>query len=377
MYRLLFNVLLKRIPPEVAHSVAVQLTRVVGALPGARRLARRFLATQDSLLSVDALGLRFPSPVGVAAGLDKNLTWFEELGCLGFGFVEVGTVTAIPQSGNAGRRVHRLVPDRALVNSMGFPNKGATAARERLRTRTSQTIVAVNVGRSQAATDVLADYRASVRELAPFADLVVLNVSSPNTHGLRHLQQPAALRDLVAAVRSELDDRGEPSPLLVKISPDLSDDELDGIADLALDLKVDGIVAVNTTTARPPLESSADLVELPGGLSGAPLKTRAVDVLRRLHSRTRGEVVLVSVGGIETAEDVWERMRAGATLVQAYTGFIYGGPLWPLRLNRGLARLARAHGSSRIQDVVGSADATSHREDRGDERAGRAAGLRA
>ena len=362
MYRLLFNALLKRIPPEFAHSVAVRLARAVGALPGARRQARRFLASHDSLLRVDALGLRFPSPVGVAAGLDKNLTWFEELGCLGFGFVEVGTVTAIPQSGNAGPRVHRLVPDRALINSMGFPNKGAMAARERLRKRTAQTIVAVNVGKSKVATDVLADYRASVRELAPFADLVVLNVSSPNTHGLRDLQQLESLRDLVAAVRSELAACGEPSPLLVKISPDLSDDELDGIADLALDLKVDGIVAVNTTTARPPLKSSADLVELPGGLSGPPLKTRAVDVLRRLHSRTRGEVVLVSVGGIETAEDVWERMRAGATLVQAYTGFIYGGPLWPLRLNRGLAGLARAHGLSTIQAAVGTADATSHRD---------------
>jgi dihydroorotate dehydrogenase len=353
VYRLLFRVFLKHIPPEVAHSIAVRLARVLGALPGTRRVAQRFLVPQEPLTSVDALGLRFPSPIGAAAGLDKNLTWFEELGCLGFGFIEVGTVTAVPQPGNAGRRVHRLLEDRALINRMGFPNNGAVAARERLRRRRPQPIVAVNVGKSKAATDVLDDYRASVREVAPFADLLVLNVSSPNTHGLRDLQQLDVLRDLVASVRSELKDSGKAPPLLVKISPDLSDDELDGVADLALDLSLDGIVAVNTTTTRPPLQSSPDLVELPGGLSGPPLSTRALDVLRRLHSRTRGQVVLVSVGGIETPEDAWERIRAGATLVQAYTGFIYGGPLWPFRLNRGLARLARAHGVSKIQDVVG------------------------
>jgi dihydroorotate dehydrogenase len=360
VYRLLFKLVLQHIPPELAHTIAVQLTRSLGALPGARRLSRRFLASRESLLSVDALGLRFPSPVGVAAGLDKNLTWFEELGCIGFGFVEVGTVTALPQAGNPGRRVHRLIEDRAMINSMGFPNAGAVAARERLRKRTPETLVAVNVGKSKAATEVVDDYRTSVRELAPLADLIVLNVSSPNTRGLRDLQQLDLLASLVAAVRSELTDCGAELPLLVKLSPDLSDAELDGVAALTLDLGLDGIVAVNTTTSRPPLQSSSDLAELPGGLSGPPLKARALDVLRRLYARTQGQVVLISVGGIETPEDAWERLRAGATLVQAHTGFVYGGPLWPYRMNRGLTRIARAHGFTRIQDAVGSADTASH-----------------
>jgi dihydroorotate dehydrogenase len=363
VYRLLFKLVLQHIPPEVAHSVAVQLTRGLGALPGVRRLARRFLAPRGSVLSVDALGLKFPSPVGVGAGLDKDLTWFEELGCIGFGFVEVGTVTALPQAGNPGRRVHRLIKDRAMINRMGFPNAGAVAARERLRKRTSQTLVAVNVGRSRAATDAIEDYRSSVRELAPFAELIVLNVSSPNTEGLRDLQRLDLLATLVAAVRSELEGCGAALPLLVKISPDLSDAELDGVAALALELGLDGIVAVNTTTRRPPLQSPTSLADLPGGVSGPPLKARALDVLRRLHSGTEGRVVLVSVGGIETPEDAWERLRAGATLVQAYTGFVYGGPLWPSRMNRGLARLVRAHGFTTVQDAVGSAGDVSRVKD--------------
>jgi dihydroorotate dehydrogenase len=298
--------------------------------------------------------MTFPSPLGVAAGLDKNLTWLEELGALGFGFVEVGTVTALAQPGNPRPRIFRLPADGALINSMGFPNRGAVAATRRLRGRTGRTLVAVNVGRSRAATDANADYRDSVRQLAPLADLLVLNVSSPNTPGLRDMQTADALSRLVRDVRAELDRIAVSIPLLVKISPDLDDAELDVIAQLALELRLDGIVAVNTTTSRDGLTSGGELAARPGGLSGRPLKGRALEVLRRLHAITGGDLVLVSVGGVETAADAWERIRAGATLVQAYTGFVYGGPLWPNRVNRGLSARLREGGIASIQDLVGS-----------------------
>lgn len=387
IYRLLFKLILQRIPPETAHRMAAWLMHAIGTIPGVRDLLRRLLAPSDACLEISALGLTFPSPVGAAAGLDKNLTWFEDLGSLGFGFVEVGTVTALRQRGNPRPRVRRLVADRALINSMGFPNDGAAAAAQRLRRRSGRTIIAVNVGKSMLSTDVADDYRRTVRELAPMADFVVLNVSSPNTAGLRDIQDVDALTELIAEVRMEFDDLNLRIPLLIKISPDLADPEVDALADLALRLHLDGIVAVNTTTSRQGLQSAADIdnprgglsgaplkirarqiirrlfgrtrvVDEPGGLSGPPLKGRALEVLRRLSARTRGEIVLVSVGGVETADDAWERILAGASLVQAHTGFVYGGPLWPYRVNRRLAARARARGIASIQDVIGADDSS-------------------
>jgi len=338
--------------------LAARTLAVLGKVPYVRVLARRRLAPTDQRLQVRAFGLTFPSPVGVAAGLDKNLTWFEELGTLGFGFVEVGTVTALAQRGNPRPRLYRLPADRALINTLGFPNKGAAAAARRLRRRSGRTLVAVNVGRSRVATDANRDYRASVRHVAPLADVLVLNVSSPNTPGLRDMQTVEALSSLVDEVRAELETIGATVPLLVKISPDLEDAEIDAIAYTATQLGLDGIVAVNTTTARPGITSSDDLSTKPGGLSGPPLRPRALEVLRRLHASTQGQLVLVSVGGLETAADALARIRAGATLLQAYTGFVYGGPLWPSRLNRALRDQLRDTGVDTIQDLVGIDDAT-------------------
>jgi dihydroorotate dehydrogenase len=356
IYRLLFELVLRRIPPETAHSMAASTMHAVGKFPGLRRLLRRCVGASDPCLRISALGLTFPSPVGVAAGMDKSLTWYEELGALGFSFVEVGTVTAGPQPGNPRPRLHRLVADRALINSMGFPNDGAATAAKRLRRRTGRTIVAVNVGMSKGTTNVAEDYRGTVGQLAPLADFIVLNVSSPNTPGLRDIQDTDTLAELVTQVRNRLEDLDLRVPLLIKISPDLADGEIDALADLALDLRLDGIVAVNTTTSRPGLHSPADASNKPGGLSGAPLKARALHILRRLSSRTRGELVLVSVGGIETVDDAWARILAGASLVQAYTAFVYGGPLWPSRINRGLAARVRASGAASIQELI-AADA--------------------
>ncbi len=359
-YRILFKLVLQHIPPEAAHSLAAGTLSVLGKVPGFRALLRRCLAPTDQRLQVRAFGLTFPSPLGVAAGIDKNLTWFEELGALGFGFVEVGTVTALAQRGNPRPRIHRLLADRALINSMGFPNKGATAAARRLRERTGHTQIAVNVGKSRAATEACADYRESVRQLAQLADLLVLNVSSPNTPGLRDIQTVDALSSLVRGVRAELETIGAAVPLLVKISPDLEDAEIDAIAQTALSLGLDGIVAVNTTTSREGLASSVDVSAKPGGLSGPPLRARALEVLRRLYASTKGDLVLVSVGGLETAADALERIRAGATLVQANTGFVYGGPLWPSRINRRLIEQLRATGVAAIQELVGTDERFDH-----------------
>ncbi len=333
-----------RLDAERAHRLGTRTLAAVGRLPGVGALLRRLLRPSTSSLEVEALGLAFPGPLGVAAGLDKEAECFAALGDIGFGHVEVGTVTARAQPGNPKPRVGRLPRDRALYNRMGFPNPGAAAFARRLAERPPHVIVGVNVGKSMDVdlADAPADYRETVRLLAPLADYLVINVSSPNTPGLRAMHAVEPLRGLVDAVREELSAIGHAPPLLVKIAPDLADDEIDEIADYAVVARLDGLVAVNTTVDAGVLERSSaeERAAVYGGISGAPLKRRAVEVLRRLRARAGDDLVLISVGGIETADDVLERLDAGATLVQAYTGFVYGGPLWPRRVNRELAKRA-------------------------------------
>jgi dihydroorotate dehydrogenase len=350
MYRLLYRVVLRRVPPEAAHLAAFGLLRGVARVPGAAWLLRRWLGPRDPVLRVRALGLSFPGPVGLAAGFDKDARGTRGLAALGFGFVEVGTVTARAQPGNPRPRMFRLAADRALVNRMGFNNAGASAAAavlRRARARPGGPVVGVNIGKTRAVpdADAAADYAASARAVAAVADYVVVNVSSPNTPGLRDLQAADRLKPVLVAVRAALDAAvsGRPErrvPLLVKIAPDLADADVDAVADLALELGLDGIIATNTTTSRTGLASPAAEVAAAGagGLSGPPLRARSLEVLRRLHARTGDRLVLIAAGGIETPDDAWERLRAGATLVQAYTGFVYGGPLWPRRMHAGLAR---------------------------------------
>ncbi|HEY3773605.1 MAG TPA: quinone-dependent dihydroorotate dehydrogenase [Solirubrobacteraceae bacterium] len=357
LYRLLYGRVLSRLDAETVHVLTARTLGTLGrTAPGPVLALLRALAgtgSPDPRLRVHALGHEFPSPIGVAAGLDKNLDWFEALGALGFGYVEIGTVTAEPQPGNPRPRIHRLPADRALLNSMGFPNDGAEAAALRLR-RPRDTLVAVNIGRSKVATDAEADYRRSVTLLAPHADLLVLNVSSPNTPGLRDLQAVDVLRGLVGSVRAALDECGARPPLLVKIAPDLDDEAVDAIADVALELSLDGLVCTNTTISRAGLASPEALTARPGGVSGAPLKRRSLEVLRRVRARVGDRLVLVSVGGVEGPDDALARIRAGATLVQAYTGFVYGGPGWPAAVNRGLSERVRSVGAQSVQDLVGS-----------------------
>jgi dihydroorotate dehydrogenase len=350
MYRLLYRVVLRRVPAEAAHQAAFWLIRAAGGVRPAAWLLRRWLGPRDPVLRVRALGLSFPGPVGLAAGFDKDALGIRGLAALGFGFVEVGTVTARAQPGNPRPRMFRLMADRALVNRMGFNNAGADAAASRLQRSRGRggPVVGVNIGKTRAVPDAgaAADFAAAAAAVAGVADYVVVNVSSPNTPGLRDLQAADRLRPVLVAVRAALDDSsgGRRVPLLVKIAPDLADADVDAVADLALELGLDGIIATNTTVSRDGLASPASAVAAAGagGLSGPPLRARSLAVLRRLRARAGDRLVLIAAGGIETPEDAWERLRAGATLVQAYTGFVYGGPLWPRRMNAGLARRLRS-----------------------------------
>jgi dihydroorotate dehydrogenase len=359
VYELLFRVAVRRVPAETAHRAGFALIRAAerARLTG---LLGRWLGPRDPVLRVRALGLDFPGPLGVAAGFDKDARAVAGLGALGFGFVEVGTVTAQAQPGNPRPRMFRLPADRAIVNRMGFNNGGAAAAAARLGGRQlggrrGGPVVGVNIGKTKVVSeeDAAADYAASARAVAGVADYVVVNVSSPNTPGLRDLQATDRLRPVLEAVRSALDEARADCrrvPLLVKIAPDLAAGDIDAIADLAVELGLDGIIATNTTIARDGLASPAAEVTAAGagGLSGPPLRDRSLAVLRRLHDRAGDRLVLIAAGGIETPDDAWERLAAGATLVQAYTGFIYGGPLWPRRIHAGLARRAGAAGLSSV-----------------------------
>lgn len=339
MYPLLFRTVLVRMDPERAHHLGAFVIRAAGLAPLAA--VTRRLTAPDPGLRVQALGLTFDSPFGVAAGFDKNVTMGEGLRALGFGHVEVGTVTALPQPGNPRPRLFRLVGDRAVINRMGFNNDGAAVAASRLRRlRRSRRrpVVGVNIGKSRAVAveDATTDYVRSARLLAPLADYLVVNVSSPNTPGLRGLQAVETLRPLLTAVRDAAGD----TPLLVKIAPDLDDDEVRDISRLAVDVGLSGLIATNTTIARNGLRTPAATVEAAGagGLSGAPLRHRSLEVLRLVRAAVPEDFVVISAGGVETADDVRERLDAGATLVQGYTAFLYRGPLWARQINRGLAR---------------------------------------
>jgi dihydroorotate dehydrogenase len=343
MYALLFSLVLTRLDPERAHHLAFTVIRLIPRL-GIGGLVRRFTASRSSH-AVRTLGLVFPTPFGLAAGFDKDARGIQGLGALGFGHVEVGTITARPQPGNDKPRLFRLIADRAVVNRMGFNNGGAAEASLRIARATAQPVrpvIGVNIGKSRvvAVDDAIGDYISSTRALAPVADYLVVNVSSPNTPGLRGLQEIALLEPLLRAVKTEAGS----TPLLVKIAPDLSDDEVRSVSRLVVDLGLDGIIATNTTLSREGLRTDSATVAAAGagGLSGAPLAARSHEVLRVIRSVVPAELCVISVGGVETAHDVVERLRAGATLVQGYTAFLYLGPLWARKVNRGLDRILAA-----------------------------------
>jgi dihydroorotate dehydrogenase len=350
-YERLARPLLFRVDPELAHELTIAaLARGGPALDHAAGLR-----VDDPRLRRTAFGLDFPNPIGLAAGFDKSARAVPAWGALGFGFAEVGTVTAVPQGGNPRPRVFRLPADGALVNRLGFNNDGAARVAERLARRALRADphpvpIGVNIGKSRStpAANAADDYARSADALWPYADYLVVNVSSPNTPGLRDLQEAEALDRILAAVAAVA-----PRPLLVKLAPDLAPEAVDEAVDLALERGLAGVVVGNTTLSRKGLRSPAPLAAEAGGLSGRPLRARSTELVRRVAERAAGRLAVVGVGGVFTADDAWEKLAAGAALVQVYTGFVYGGPRTAWRLNRGLLARMEREGARSLDEIPG------------------------
>ncbi len=359
LYRSLLRPLLFKLPPETAHEFALHALSL-GLGTGALRRASG--AGSERFGDLRRFGLSFRNPVGIAAGFDKNGLVAPQLAALGFGFVEVGTVTRLPQPGNPRPRLFRLPADRALVNRQGFNNDGAEALARRLSRGRPDCVLGVNIGKSRVVPieEANEDYLASFEAVRRHADYVAVNVSSPNTPGLRELQRADRLASLLGALQArnrELSEREgrEPLPLLVKVAPDLGAGELELIVEAARGAEVAGIIATNTTTARVGLRTDAARVAAcgEGGLSGAPLRSRSTRVVAALRLLTRGALEIVGVGGVFNAEDAWEKICAGASLVQLYTGFVYEGLGVAQRINEGLAELIDRHGFRTLDEAVG------------------------
>ena len=361
LYRSIVRPLLFRLPPETAHELALRALSTTLRPAPLRKLAERRYAPK-SFLRVERFGLTFSNPVGLAAGFDKNGLVLRQMAALGFGFVEAGTVTHMPQPGNPRPRLFRLPLDRALINRQGFPNDGAAALVERIRKSRPACVLGVNIGKSRAVPleDAADDYLASFTLVQPHADYVAVNVSSPNTPHLRELQRAdrlAALLDALQEKNREMAAKNSvrPVPMLLKVSPDLSVGELELIADVALRANVSGIIATNTTTSREGLRTSDVEVRSfgEGGLSGAPLGERSTQIIAMLRSLSRGRLAIIGVGGIFDAAGAWEKICAGACLVQLYTGLIYRGIGIAHDINEGLAALLERHGFRTLDEAVG------------------------
>ena len=339
--------LLFRLPAETAHGLGHRALGLVDDTPLARPLAKHYSVT-DERLRVDAFGQSFPNPVGVAAGFDKNAEIPGAIAALGFGHVEVGGVTAEPQGGNPRPRMFRLREDEAIVNRMGLNNEGADAVGARLADTDVDVPVGVNIAKTEsvAGEDAPADYRYTYEQVAAGGDFFVVNVSCPNSEGFRELQN----RDSMEAILGELKDAGA-APLLVKLSPDLPDPAVEDALDLVAELDLDGVVAANTTTDRPDTLRSPHRAE-EGGLSGKPIEGHATEMVRFVAERT--DVPVVGVGGVASAADAYRKIRAGASLVQLYTGLIYEGPGLARDINRGLLDLLDRDGFDTIDDAVGA-----------------------
>lgn len=341
------------LPPERIHAVISAVLERLNKSDAALSALRKALVVDDAVLAQDVAGVHFPRPLGLAAGFDKDAKEVNVWGPLGFGYAEVGTITILAQPGNPTPRLFRLPEDRAILNRMGFNNEGTLAASQRLARRRTKDPVGVNLGKSKLTEAEVAphDYRRSARVVGDLADYLVINVSSPNTPGLRDLQAVESLRPIVQAVQEEND-----RPLFVKIAPDLSDEDVLAVTDMALELQVAGIIATNTTISREGLKTNASYVRSlgAGGVSGAPVAERSMEVLKLIAERAQGKLALISVGGIETPQQAWERIAAGASLIQGYTPLIYGGPDWIRDIHLGIAEQIKAHGLSNISEAVGS-----------------------
>jgi len=360
LYRSLFRPLLFRLPPETAHELALHS---VSFSAGLTKLVFAKRCRQSLFGETRHFGLTFPNPVGLAAGFDKDGIALQALSALGFGFIEAGTVTYHPQSGNERPRLFRLPEDKALINRAGFNNSGAAAFAKRLSKNRPDCVLGVSIGKSKVAPleNAVDDYLKSFQLVYPVADYIDINVSSPNTPRLRELQQADQLETLLGALQKANDElckqnaRHQPIPLLVKLSPDLNEQELETIVDVAQRTGVAGIIATNTTIRRDRLRTPAKRIQEfgEGGLSGAPLRCQSTRVIATLYRLTRGSIPLVGVGGIFNAEDAWEKICAGASLVQLYTGFIYEGPGIACRINAGLFEILKRERFASLDEAVG------------------------
>jgi len=340
MYKVLIRPLLFMLSPERAHHFTFSMLKFLGAIPGVRPLLRSLYTIRHPSLERKVLGMTFPNPVGLAAGFDKDARLIDEFSCLGFGFIEIGTITPKAQPGNEKPRLFRLPADQALINRMGFNNEGAEAATIRLKGRTSGIIVGGNIGKNKATPNERAeeDYVACLETLYPYVDYFVVNVSSPNTPGLRALQEKEPLRKLMERVVAITRAKDRTKPVLLKIAPDLTQDQLDDVIDILKSTGTAGVIATNTTISRDLLSTPEKEVASigAGGLSGMPVRERSNDIIRYLREKLGPGYPIIGVGGIMSPEDAVEKLKAGADLVQVYTGFVYEGPGFVKRILKGV-----------------------------------------
>ncbi|SMG27765.1 dihydroorotate oxidase A [Marivirga sericea] len=330
MYKSVIRPLLFQLSAERAHHFTFSLTRFIFNIPGVKAINRSLFQVKSPKLERELFGLKFPNPVGLAAGFDKDAKLIDELASLGFGFIEIGTITPKAQLGNPQPRLFRLQDDTGIINRMGFNNQGIDEAIKRLRSRKSKIIIGGNIGKNKVTPNEEAfnDYEKCFQKLYPYVDYFVVNVSSPNTPGLRELQEKEPLMQLLNHLMKLNEEQTKVKPILLKIAPDLSNDQLDDIIQIVHETKIDGVIATNTTISRDGLKTSKAVVDEigNGGLSGMPLNKRATDVIRYLSKKSNKAFPIIGVGGIMTAKDALEKLEAGASLVQLYTGFIYEGP---------------------------------------------------
>lgn len=339
MYNLIKNFLF-RFPPENIHHSVMRGMKTIYALPLGKTVLNAFCGVKTKGLERELFGLKFSNPVGLAAGFDKDAKYIDELACLGFGFVEIGTVTPLPQPGNEQPRLFRLPADKALINRMGFNNEGAVAAAKRLQRKKSNIIVGGNIGKNKITPneEAVSDYEKCFHALYDVVDYFVVNVSSPNTPNLRALQEKEPLKQLLHHLQVLNTQKPKLKPILLKIAPDLTTEQLDDIIEIVKETQLAGIVATNTTISRAGLKTpAAEVNDIgAGGLSGLPVKRKATEVIRYIHTNSQGSIPIIAVGGIFTAEDAQEKLDAGASLVQVYTGFIYEGPTIVKKICAGL-----------------------------------------
>ena len=326
--------------PEFIHNILFKLIKFSAMIPGINWTWRLLFKVQDTRLEREVFGLKFENPVGLAAGFDKDAKLFDELGAFGFGFVEIGTVTPLPQQGNPKPRLFRLKQDHGLINRMGFNNSGIEAITSRLRRKKTKLIIGGNIGKNKLTPneDAVSDYEICFEKLFPYVDYFAVNVSSPNTPGLRDLQEKAPLTALLNRLQELNSAKDKRKPILLKIAPDLTNAQLDDIVTIVADTKIDGVIATNTTIDRNGLKTDKNKLKAigDGGLSGNPVKSRSTEVIKYLADTSNKAFPIIGVGGIHSTEDALEKLDAGATLVQLYTGFIYEGPALIKRINKAI-----------------------------------------